>query len=183
MAENKFYLSFGRHEKPDYEYGIEKEGMLRTWFLGRQLQKELPMCATVYCSPLPRAEKTAFFQALGLGCKNLAVNDNLHESTPKFNIERFVNQVISTAGDKSFYHHFVTHLPVIEKLGLPELGAGEICLLTAENKDEMLSENYTVKVITKQEPDFNWRKQRGLLPERLVLLSAEEIYQILQQSD
>lgn len=178
--QNSFYLSFGRHERPGRNTAIEKEDMLTAFAMGNQLREWLPPCETVYYSPLPRTEETALFQALGLNCRNIVSNENLHESAPKFNIKRFVDQVVLNAQENVFYYHFVTHLPVIEKLGLPELGTGDVCLLSAISKDDMLAENFRVQIIRKNAMDFTFRQRMGLSSQDLTRLSPSEIYQRLK---
>ncbi len=181
MAPNKFYLSFGRHERYGSDTAIERADMLSAFLSGRQLKEWLPICTTVYHSPLARAVETARFEALGMGVSHLLCVDALEESATKFEINKFINELLYYTDEAVCYYHFVTHLPVVEKLGLPFLGAGEICLLTAENKAEMLAENYKVQVISKPEIDVNLLQKLNLTLTDLDKLSADEIYLKLAQ--
>ncbi len=181
MAQNKFYLSFGRHERYGSDTAIEREDMLSAFISGRQLKEWLPACTTVYHSPLARAVETARFEALGMGVSHLLCIEALEESATKFEINKFINELLYYTDESVVYYHFVTHLPVVEKLGLPFLGAGEICLLTAENKAEMMAENYKVQVIAKPIIDVNLLQKLNLTLADLDELSADEIYQKLAQ--
>lgn len=184
MAQNSnFYLSFGRHERYGSDTAIEREDMLSAFLTGRQLKLCLPTCTTVYHSPLARAAETARFEALGMGVSHLLCVDALEESATKFAVNKFINELLNYTEDTVFYYHFVTHLPVVEKLGLPFLGAGEICLLTAENKEEMLAENYKIQIITKPAIEANLLQKLNLTLADLDKLSADEIYLKLAQID
>lgn len=179
MPENKFYLSIGRHERYGTDTAIEREDMLCAYLSGLLLDTCLPVCETVYHSPLARAKETARFEALGMGCTHLLEVDALEENAPTFTIRKFINNLLQNTDDNVSYYHFVTHLPVAEKLGLPFLGAGEICLLTAENREEMLKENYAMQVIKKPEVPTEMWQDLDLTPQSLAQLSADEIYQKL----
>lgn len=179
MQKNKFYLSIGRHERYGTDTPIEREDMLCAYLSGLILGNFLPACETVYHSPLARAKETARFEAMGMGCTHLLEVDALEESAPTFTIRKFINNLLQNTDDTVSYYHFVTHLPVAEKLGLPFLSAGEICLLTADNREEMLKENYTVQVIKKPEVPVETWQELDLTPQSLAQLSADEIYQKL----
>lgn len=175
--QNKFYLAFGRHER----YGspgtaIEREDMIAAYLSGRKLKNILPPCACVYHSPLRRAAETAHFEAAGLGCENLTEVDALIDTETSFGTRKFLNALLRDVPENVFYYHIVTHLPVLEKLGLPFAGTGEIYLLTAENSAEMLAENFTLQKIQKpQVTAAVWRKLK-LTPQSLQKMSADEIY-------
>lgn len=179
MQKNKFYLSIGRHERYGTDTPIEREDMVCAYLSGLVLGNILPPCETIYHSPLARAVETARFEALGMGCAHLLEVEALEESATTFTIRQFINNLLQNTENTVSYYHFVTHLPVAEKLGLPFLSAGEICLLTADNREEMLKENYTLQVIKRPEvPAEVWQKL-NLTPQSLSRLSADEIYQKL----
>ena len=178
--QTKFYLSFGRHERYGSDMAIEREDMLAAFLTGRQLKTWLPQCTTVYHSPLARAAETARFEALGMEIEHLLCVDALNEDATKFEVNKFINELLYYTDETVQYYHFVTHLPVVEKLGLPFLSAGEVCLLTADNKDEMLAENFKVQVIKKPEISAEIWQKLALTPESLRTLSADEIYQKAQ---
>ena len=179
MAENKFYLSIGRHERYGFDTAIQREDMLCAYLSGLMLKSCLPKCETVYHSPLARAKETARFEALGMECTHLLEVEALEESAPTFTIRKFINNLLQNTDDTVSYYHFVTHLPVAEKLGLPFLSAGEICLLTAENKEEMLKENFSVQLIKKPEIPHELWHLLELSATDLEHLSADEIYRKL----
>lgn len=180
MAENKFYLSFGRHERYGIDTAIQREDMLCAYLSGVQLKEWLPQCTTVYHSPLARAVVTARFEALGMGCSHILETDAIEESAPTFVIRRFINNLLVNTDEDVHYYHFVTHLPVVEKLGLPFLGAGEICLLVADNKAEMLKENFTLQVIKKPEIPMELWQSLDLTAARISQLTTDEIYKKLE---
>lgn len=180
---HKFYLSFGRHERYGNDTAIERQDMIAAFLTGRQLKEWLPECATIYHSPLARAAETARFEALGMQNGHLLCVEALEESATKFMVGKFINELLQYTDDAVSYYHFVTHLPVVEKLGLPFLGAGEVCLLTADNKDEMLAENFTLQVIAKPEICAEIWQKIDLTPTGLNKLSADEIYRKLQTVD
>ncbi len=183
MTPNKFYLSFGRHERYGNDTAIEREDMIAAFLTGRQFKSWLPECAAIYHSPLARAVETARFEALGMKTNHLLCIEALEENATKFAITEFINKLLQYTDDSVSYYHFVTHLPVVEKLGLPFLGAGEVCLLTAENKNEMLAENFKLQIIKKPEiPAETWQKI-NLTPSMLNRLSADEIYQKIAKSN
>ncbi|MBR1600727.1 MAG: histidine phosphatase family protein [Alphaproteobacteria bacterium] len=182
MAENKFYLSIGRHQRYGTDTAIQREDMICAYLSGMQLKKCLPKCETVYHSPLARAAVTAHFEALGMECSHILEIEALEESAPAFAIRKFINNLLESAEDNVKYYHFVTHLPVVEKLGLPFLGTGEICLLSAENKEEMLKDNFSLQVIKKPEIPTELWQNLNLTPQNLNAMTADEIYQSLSKS-
>lgn len=180
MSQNKVYITIGRHEHYGFDTAIEREDMLVAYQTGKMLANVLPTCETVYHSPLARAVETARFEALGLGCSHIIETEFLDEDTPKNTVQKFINTLLQNTSDDVFYYHFVTHLPVVEKLGLPFLGAGDLCLLTANSWSEMLAENFKVQVITAPEvPVEVWRKS-NLKKNELNKLASDEIYSCLQ---
>lgn len=179
MAESKFYLSIGRHGRYGTDTPIEREDMLCAYLSGKMLKNYLPKCETVYHSPLARAVTTSRFTALGLECKHVLEVNELEESTPTFTIRRFINNLLQNTEDGVNYYHFVTHLPVVEKLGLPFLSTGEICLMTAASREEMLKENFTVQLIKKPEIPLDLWHELGLTYQDIACLSEDEIYQKL----
>lgn len=178
--ENKFYLSFGRHERYGSNTAIEREDMIAAYLSGVQLKNCLPACETVYHSPLARAVETARFEALGMDCSHILEVEQLEESTPTFTIRRFINNLLQNTDNDVHYYHFVTHLPVVERLGLPFLGTGEICLLTADNLEEMLKENYTLQIIKKPSLSPQIWHDLNLTAQKLGRMSADEIYEIMR---
>ena len=181
MPENKFYLSIGRHGRYGSDTPIEREDMLCAYWSGFMLKAVLPECETVYHSPLARAVTTARFQALGMGCSHILEVDELDEDTPTFTIRRFINNLLQNTDENVRWYHLVTHLPVAEKLGLPFLGAGDICLLIADSKEEMLKENFEIQMIKKQEIPLEIWQKTGLTATDLKLMSEDEIYQRLSR--
>ena len=180
MPENKFYLSIGRHERYGTDTAIEREDMLCAYLSGLLLDTCLPVCETVYHSPLARAKETARFEALGMGCTHLLEVDALEENAPTFTIRKFINNLLQNTDDNVSYYHFVTHLPVVEKLGLPFLSAGDVCLLTANTWADMLAENFGVQVIHRPEIEaFLWTQFKKT-SEDLDPLTSDAIYNLLQ---
>lgn len=152
MANNKVYLSFGRHGRYGRDTAIERLSMLEAYLSGKDLAMNYPACNTLFYSPIARAVQTAEFRALGLKCQHCLEAPKLSEDTPTFEIRKFINLLLAQCTDE--YHlHFITHLPVIEKLGLGELGCGEIIVCEASDWQEMLAENFTTKIISV--PDIN----------------------------
>ena len=176
MPKNSVYLSFGRHERYGSDTPIMREDMLAAYITGQMLYNILPPCETVYYSPIERAVCTAKFEALGLKCGHLLENNCLEECATSFDIRRFVNAVIEKSSDDEYYYHFVTHLPVVEKLGLPFLAAGEICLLSADNWQEMLAENFSVQVLKKPEITVETWQKFDLTATSLEQMSTDAIY-------
>lgn len=169
-------MSFSRHERYGSDTPIGREGMVRTFLLAQKLRTILPECETVYYSPIARAKQTAEFQALGLGCPHLLESEFLIENAPTFAVRKFINQVILNTSEDIKYYHFVTHLPVLEKLGLPVWSAGAICVLSASSWMDMLAENFEVQTF---EPlpltaDFYLDFAENL--EDFEKMSAEKIY-------
>lgn len=183
MTPSKFYLSFGRHERYGSDTAIEREDMLAAFLSGQQLKSWLPQCATVYHSPLARAAETARFEALGISVSHLLCVEALTENATKFEVNKFINELLCHTEDNVAYYHFVTHLPVVEKLGLPFLAAGEICLLSAANKNEMLAENFEIQIIKKPAINAKFWQKINLTPTTLEKLGTEEIYQKLSALD
>lgn len=177
MPKNKVYLTFGRHERYGDDTAIAREDMLAAYQTGRLLSAVLPPCTTVYHSPLARAAETARFEALGMGCDHLIETEFLAEDTPKFTIQKFINVLLQNTDDSVQYYHFVTHLPVAEKLGLLFLGAGDVCLLTADNWAEMLAENFEIRLM--QKPSVPLEIVQLFDLNAFDKLTADEIYQTL----
>lgn len=173
-------MSIGRHERYGMSTPIEREDMLCAYLSGLHLKVCLPQCETVYHSPLARAVSTARFEALGLQCSHILEIPELDESATAFETRMFLNNLIQNTDESVCYYHFVTHLPVIEKLGLPFLGAGDICLLTAENKEQMMAENSTIKIISKPTITPELLQKTELTVSGLAKLSEVEIYQKLK---
>lgn len=183
MADTKVYLSFGRHERYGFDTPILREDMVAAYLIGVHLRQILPPCATVYHSPLERAAETARFEALGMNCPHLLETEFLTESAPKFTVQKFVNNVLTNTDHSVQYYHFVTHLPVVEKLGLPFLGAGDVCLLTADNWTDMLAENFSVQTMRRPEVQaFLWMKWQQT-SQNLEKLSPDDIYRLLQKQE
>lgn len=180
MLKNRFYLSFGRHERYGTDTPIEREDMFCAYLSGLQLKNCLPACETVYHSPLARAVSTARFEALGMQCTHILEVAELRDDATAFAVKRFLNNLLQNTDESVCYYHFVTHLPIVEKLGLPALGMGEICLLQADGKEEMLAENYTMQIIPKPQIDLQLLQKTNLTISELALLSENEIYQKLQ---
>lgn len=152
MENNKVYLSFGRHGRYGRDTPIERLSMLEAYLSGKYLSANYPPCDTLYYSPIARAVQTAEFRALGMNCNHTIEAQKLAEDTPTFEIQKFLNAILSLCKNERLLH-FITHLPVIEKLGLGELGAGEIIMLEADNWQEMMAENFTLKLLPN--PDIN----------------------------
>ena len=181
MPQNRVYLSFGRHGRYVSDTPIEREDMFSAYLIGEKLHKILPPCETVYYSPLDRAVTTARFEALGLKCQHLLQVDALEESTSSFDIRRFLNQLLTNTEENVYYYHFVTHLPVVEKLGLPFLSAGDICLLTADDWKEMLAENFSLQVLKKPIASAECWQHLKLTTTQFEKLSENEIYNLIQE--
>lgn len=181
MPANKFYLSFARHCHYGKDTPIIREDMLKAFLLGKKMKDILPTCSTVYHSPLARAECTAVFEALGLGCNHLLSVNVLSEDTPKFEIQKFINILLQNTDSSIQYYHFVTHLPVVEKLGLPFLGAGDLCLLTADSLDDMLAENFQTQVVHLPELSSDIYRSLKFTIQQLNTLTSSEIYNLLKE--
>lgn len=152
MENNKVYLSFGRHGRYGRDTAIERLSMLEAYLSGRVLQEKYPLCDTVFYSPIARAAQTAWFRSLGMNCEHLIEAQKLSEDTSSFEVRKFINMLLINCKNER-HLHFVTHLPVIEKLGLGELGCGEVIILTAENWQKMLSESF--ETILMKNPDID----------------------------
>lgn len=151
MENNKVYLSFGRHGRYGNDTAIDRLSMVESYLNGVYLADAYPLCETLYHSPIARAVQTAEFRALGLKCSHLIEAQKISEDTPTFEIRKFINTLLLNCNNER-HLHFVTHLPVIEKLGLGELGCGEVVVLEAANWQEMLAENFELKILPV--PDF-----------------------------
>lgn len=181
MTPPKVYLSVGRHQR--YGCGdtaILRDDMPKAYLTGKMLRQLLPPCTAVYHSPLARAVETAQFTALGLQCSHLLEITALAEDTPKYEVQKFLNALWQNSDDSAAYYHLVTHLPVVEKLGLPFLGTGEVCLLSADSWADMLAENYTVqKLPLPEEAEALWLRFH-LADGAWNNLTSAEIRQLLQ---
>lgn len=144
---SRVYLSFGRHGRYGTDTAIDRVAMLESYIIGCRLREELPPCDAVYHSPIARAVLTAQFRTLGLDCSTLREIYQLSDETPTFEIRKFINNLLLKTDEPTRHYHLITHLPVIEKLGLPELGCGEVCVCAANSWDDMLAENYSRRVI------------------------------------
>ena len=184
MENNQVYLSFGRHGRYGSDTAIERLSTLEVYLSGKYLATNYPFCDTLYHSPIARAVQTAEFQALGMSTKHLIEAQKISENTPTFEIKKFINAIIAQSSNERQYH-FVTHLPVIEKLGLGELGCGETIVLSADNWEEMLSENFEQKRIAL--PDINeivaLLQKIGYTAQEFNTASAEEIFLRLKQNN
>jgi len=181
MPQNKVCLSFGRHGRYGHDTAIDRGSMLEAFLSGRKLKTELPSCSVVYHSPVARAALTAEFRAKGLNCSHFLAVEQLTEDAPASTVHRFVNLLLADAPQTERHYHFVTHLPVIEKLGLPDLGVGEICVCEADDWNEMLAENFSIRLfpnVTAEElKDF--AAGLNMSPDKFDRLSAEEILALL----
>ena len=169
-------MSFSRHESYGSDTPIAREGMVRTFLLAQRLKKMLPACETVYCSPIARAKQTAEFQALGLECSHLLESEALIENVPTFVARKFINQVILNTSPEVKYYHFVTHLPVLEKLGLPVWSAGAVCVLSASSWTDMLAENFEVQTFEALSLDADFYRNFAQNAEEFEKMTAEQIY-------
>ncbi len=187
MPKTGVYLSFGRHGRYGRDTAIERQSMLEAFLSGQQLFKSLPTTESVYFSPIARAAQTAKFRALGLNCPNLIETDFLLENASAFSTRCFIEHLVSTAMGKEDtlkHYHFVTHLPVIEKLGLSCLGAGEICICQAANWQDMLCSNFTTTIITNPPADeiAVLQHKMNVSPAELENLSADKIFSLCRQA-
>lgn len=178
---NKVYLSFGRHGRYGRDTAIERLSMLEAYLSGKYLLNNYPTCDTLYHSPIARALQTAEFRALGMNCEHLIEAQKLSEDTPTFEIRKFINTLLAQSSNEHHYH-FVTHLPVIEKLGLGELGCGEMIVLSAQNWQEMLSENFEQKHLALPNIDASVAllQKIGYTAQEFNIAPAEEIYNCLR---
>lgn len=178
MANKQASLCFARHGRYGSDTFIDRQSMLEAFLQGKLLKNIFSDCETVYHSPIPRAVQTANFLALGMNCSHLVEAPQLSENEPTFGIQKFITGILlNTEGNKCAYL-FVTHLPVIEKIGLPDLGCGEMCLCNAENTTEMLAENFTTQKIPVPNIDnvVHLMEQINVSADELNRLSADEIY-------
>ncbi len=183
MDDNKVYLSFGRHGRYGANTAIEHPSMLEAYLSGKQLAEKLPKCQTVFYSPVPRTAQTAKFRSLGLGCRRYSAQAALKEEATTFSIRQLVNSVIQSAEPEERHFHFVTHQPVIEKLGLPELNTCGICVCVAESWPDMLAGNYEVRrwpAPTTDEMHYLLQVLR-IEPEDLEKFSPDGVYSALSR--
>ena len=150
MDNNRVYLSFGRHGRYGINTAIEHTSMLEAYLGGVELRKTLPKCDAVYYSPIPRAAMTAKFRGLGLGCNHLLEKRELEEDMSTFVIRSFISNILQNSEENERHYHFVTHQPVLEKLGLPDLETCGICLCVADSWQEMLADNFEVVKLPNQ---------------------------------
>lgn len=144
MENNKVYLSFARHGRYGMDTDIEHMSMLEAFLSGQRLRQELPLCEAIYYSPISRAAMTAKFYGLGMHCRHLLAKRELEEDMSTFVIRRFIDNIIQNSTPEEKHYHFVTHQPVIEKLGLPNLETCGLCWCVADSWQDMLSENYEI---------------------------------------
>ena len=127
MKKSKVYLSFGRHGRYGGDTPIDRLSMVEAFLSGIWLDRNFPKIEAIYHSPIERAVQTARFRALGLKNNHLISTTSLTENASTFTIRKFINNITALAGRNVFHCHFVTHFPVIEKLGLPDLGPSGPC--------------------------------------------------------
>ncbi len=177
-------MSFGRHGRYGRDTAIERLSMLEAYLSGKYLSANYPPCDTIYFSPIARAVQTAEFRALGMDCEHLIEAQKLAEDTPTFEVRKFINTILSFCEDER-HLHFVTHLPVIEKLGLSELGCGEIVILKADNWQEMLCENFTSGIVSVPDIDecAELLQKSGYTAQEFNKAPADEIYLKIKNLD
>lgn len=182
MNQSKVYLSFGRHGRYGVDTPIDRCSMVEAFLSGIWLSVNLPKVETVYHSPIERAVQTAKFRALGLKNNHLISTPSLTEDASTFIIRKFINNVISLANENIYHYHFVTHFPVIEKLGLPDLGTGEICLCEADSWEEMLCDNFQTRKLQEMIPStvFNVLKKINITKNEFDLISSDDLYNKLK---
>ena len=180
LENNKVYLTFGRHGRYGNDTAIERLSMLEAYLSGKELKKICPPCDIVFHSPIARAVQTAEFRALGLDCEHLTETQKLSEDCPAFEIKKFLNFLL-VGCDNERHLHFVTHLPVIEKLGLGELGCGEIFVCEADSWQEMLCENFTIKLMSCPDIEecLNLLHKAGISAAEFHTLTAQKILSAL----
>lgn len=154
-------LCFVRHGRYGSDTFIDRQSMLEAFLQGQKLKKLMKDCETIYHSPLGRACQTAKFLALGLKCNHLIETEKLTENANTFTIKKFVDAVLLSDAQSLSRYCFVTHLPVVEKLGLPDLGCMQMCLCQAQNNQEMLAENF--------------------LPSKIDVPDIEDVLQLMRQ--
>ena len=182
LENNNVYLSFGRHGRYGSDTAIDRLSMLEAYLSGKEMAELYPACDTVYHSPIARAVQTAEFRALGMNCSHLIETPKLSEDSPAFDIKKFINNLLSQSKNERHYH-FITHLPVVEKLGLGALGCGEIGVCKADSWQEMLAENFSLEII--ENPEFeqcaNLLQKMSLSAEDFNSATPEDIFLRLQR--
>lgn len=182
MKNNKVYLSFARHGRYGRDTAIDRLSMLEAYLSGLHLKEKYPLCDTLYYSPIARAAQTAEFMALGMRCSHTIEALRLSEDTPTFEIRKFINKLLEFCNSEQ-HLIFVTHLPIIEKLGLGELGCGEIIVLEADNWQEMLSENFSLKTLPLPDIEESAKllQRIGIRATEFNDLPAEDIFGLLRK--
>lgn len=183
MDDSRVYLSFGRHGRYGHDTAIEHMSMLEAFWSGRMMASKLPPCDVIYYSPLARAVMTARFQGLGMHCRYFLESKELEEDMSTFVMRKFVDNIIQSSTPEERHYHFVTHQPIIEKLGLPELDTCGICFCVAENWQEMLAENYEIVKLPRPtgEELFELMQKLRIEPEDLEKFSPNGVYSALSR--
>ena len=183
MDDSRVYLSFCRHGRYGYDTAIEHMSMLESFLGGRTLAAKLPSFDAKYYSPIPRAVMTARFQGLGMRCQHFLESKELEEDMSTFVVRKFVDNIIQCSTAEDRHYHFVTHQPIIEKLGLPELDTCGICFCVAENWQEMLAENYEIFKLPRPtgEELFELMQKLRIEPEDLEKFSPNGVYSALSR--
>lgn len=183
MDDSRVYLSFGRHGRYGHDTAIEHMSMLEAFWGGRMMASKLPPCDVIYYSPLARAVMTARFQGLGIHCRYFLESKELEEDMSTFVVRKFVDNIIQSSTPEERHYHFVTHQPIIEKLGLPELDTCGICFCVAENWQEMLAENYEIVKLPRPtgEELFELMQKLRIEPEDLEKFSPNGVYSALSR--
>lgn len=183
MDDSRVYLSFGRHGRYGHDTAIEHMSMLEAFWGGRMMASKLPPCDVIYYSPLARAVMTARFQGLGMHCRYFLESKELEEDMSTFVVRKFVDNIIQSSTPEERHYHFVTHQPIIEKLGLPELDTCGICVCVAENWQEMLAENYEIVKLPRPtgEELFELMQKLRIEPEDLEKFSPNGVYSALSR--
>lgn len=89
---------------------------------------------------------------------------------------------MALADENVFHYHFITHFPVIEKLGLLDLGMGQMCVCEAESWEEMLCDNFRVRKL----PDIktsvisNVLKKVNITKNEFDLITSDDLYNKLK---
>lgn len=183
MDDSRVYLSFGRHGRYGHDTAIEHMSMLEAFWGGRMMASKLPPCDVIYYSPLARAVMTARFQGLGMHCRYFLESKELEEDMSTFVVRKFVDNIIQSSTPEERHYYFVTHQPIIEKLGLPELDTCGICFCVAENWQEMLAENYEIVKLPRPtgEELFELMQKLRIEPEDLEKFSPNGVYSALSR--
>lgn len=182
MKTNKVYLSFGRHGRYGSDTPIDRLSMVEAFLSGIWLDRNFPQIEAIYHSPIERVVETVRFRALGLKNNHLIATTSLTENASTFTIRKFINNIIALADKNVFHYHFVTHFPVVEKLGLPDLGMGQMCVCEADSWEEMLCDNFQIHKL----PDIeisaisNVLKQVNMSAEEFNLISKDDLYNKLK---